>query len=125
MATLTIAGERVALRFSWGHIATLRDLLGAEFDAEIGKALSEIDLPRIAEILSVVTGLPASAIMSASPPIVATVRAIEEGLGEAFHGPTRKPKAEAGEAPGPFEKMTRTFPAALSALWRLGRKAAA
>lgn len=126
MQFLALAGERVALRFTWGHLAGLRDLLGQEFDLEIQRAIETNDFPRMAEILAVLSGHTPGAWMEESPPIVPTARAITDGLIEAFHGPTRKPaKSEAAEGVAPFVIRARTYLAGLFARLRPGSRAAA
>lgn len=87
--TLAIAGRPRRLAFTWGVLAEIRATYGEGFQDQFNEALASTDFRVLAELVSLATEreLSAAEVMRASPPIVATVKALAEAFSLAYHGP--------------------------------------
>jgi hypothetical protein len=88
---IEIAGRPRILRYGWAEIAALQAALGEDFSTRIAQAMAATDGNVLAQVLAI--GLKhdwpevtAEAIVEASPPIAATIEAINRALTLAFHG---------------------------------------
>lgn len=65
-----------ALRFSWSSLLALHSLWGENYQERIGNALNRMNLADLAVIVEKMGGPSASEVVSSSPPIAQTVRAM-------------------------------------------------
>lgn len=91
--SVEIGGAPRVLRYTWGAVIELRREFGTDFDAEISRAILELDLDRVSSALAI--GLRHSwptvtprEILDASPPIAVAVGALQQALSLAFNGPS-------------------------------------
>lgn len=88
---MKIGRKTVKVVFDWKRIKELQEVLGMDFDQQIGTACLEMDIDVLSKALSVGTGISHSEIMKASPAVVETITLLTNALNLAFHG-TESPK---------------------------------
>ena len=88
---MKIGRKTVKVFYDWSRIKELQEILGKDFEQQIGMACLEMDLEILSQALSAGTGIPKEEIVKASPPIVETITVLTNALNLAFHG-TETPK---------------------------------
>lgn len=88
---MKIGRKKVKVFYDWSRIKELQEVLGKDFEQQIGMACLEMDIEILSIALSAGTGIPKEDIIKASPPIVETITALTNALNLAFHG-TETPK---------------------------------
>lgn len=88
-ASLVIAGEARKLRFDWSALAEFRALFGPDFQDRINRDLVQLDFSTMALAVSVGTGgkITPEEVIKSSPPIVETIKALNQAFTFAYHGP--------------------------------------